>query len=152
MEALCTTIAKRAVRMLARRALSHEDPEERVLALALSRSAARHGVTRHAPEGTDPDHDHDGGWKRKAHPVGYREARRVDGFDLECTTVVRGDDRERLEHVCASTSCGHRMKLVAVIFEKKSLARFLCAHGLSERATPLAPARAPPQTDFDFGP
>ena len=48
--------------------------------------------------------------------------------------------------------CGARMKLAAVVLEKKSLARLLCAHGLSERATPLAPARAPPQTDFDFGP
>ena len=48
--------------------------------------------------------------------------------------------------------CGARMKLAAVVLEKKSLARLLSAHGLSERAMPLAPARAPPQTDFDFDP
>ena len=48
--------------------------------------------------------------------------------------------------------CGKRMKLVAVIFEKDSLARMLAAHGLPNRIEPIAPARAPPQTDFDFEP
>ena len=47
--------------------------------------------------------------------------------------------------------CGHRMKLVAVIFEKQSLARMLAAHGLRARALHTLPARAPPQTQLDFG-
>ncbi|MFO0023369.1 MAG: transposase, partial [Deltaproteobacteria bacterium] len=41
--------------------------------------------------GTDPDHDGEPGWKLKA---------RVNGFDLEATTVVRAEDRERLENLC----------------------------------------------------
>ena len=47
--------------------------------------------------------------------------------------------------------CGHRMLLVAVIFEKKSLTRMLAAHGLRARALHTLPARAPPQTQLDFG-
>lgn len=44
------------------------------------------------------------------------------------------------------------MKLVAVIFDKPSLARMLAAHGLPNRIAPTAPARAPPQARLDFGP
>jgi len=91
MEKLCTAIAERVQRLLLRRAIDHDEPEERALALSLSRSAARLGTNRHAPEGTDLEHDHDASWKRKA---------RVAGFDLEATTEVRPDDRERLEHLC----------------------------------------------------
>ena len=178
----------------------------------------------------------------------------MDGYDLECTTVVRGEDRERIEHLCKyllrppladrrlrvlddgkialelktpwrdgtqwltfdpdtflerlcslvpkkrehtilyrgvlaahsarrasvvpddeehrrpknptwaacmqhglgidvlACPCGHRMKLVAVIFDKHSLARLLKEHSLPNRILPIAPARAPPQTDLDFGP
>ena len=47
--------------------------------------------------------------------------------------------------------CGHAMLLVAVIFEKKSLARMLAHHGLDARVMPTQPARAPPQIDLDFG-
>jgi len=72
-------------------AIDHDEPEERALALSLSRSAARLGTNRHAPEGTDLEHDHDASWKRKA---------RVAGFDLEATTEVRPDDRQRLAHLC----------------------------------------------------
>ncbi len=43
------------------------------------------------------------------------------------------------------------MKLVAVIFERKSLARMLAHHGLSARVMPTLPARAPPQAELDFG-
>ena len=91
MEKLCTTIAERVQRLLCRRAIEHEEPEERALAISLSRSAARLGTEKHAPEGTDLEHDHVASWKRKA---------RVDGFDLEATTEVRPDDRQRLEHLC----------------------------------------------------
>jgi hypothetical protein len=61
-----TTIAERVQRLLARRAIEHDEPEERALALARSRSAARLGTHKHAPEGVDLEHDHDASWKRKA--------------------------------------------------------------------------------------
>ena len=48
--------------------------------------------------------------------------------------------------------CGGRMKLIATVLDKESLARLLPAHGLRVRALPIAPARAPPQAEFDFGP
>ena len=76
---------------LERRALGEGGSAEHSLALALSRSVARCGADKHAPEGTDPDHDGEPGWKRKA---------RVSGFDLEATTEVRGDDRERRANLC----------------------------------------------------
>jgi hypothetical protein len=245
LEALCTHIAERVQKLLERRAL--EVPEERTLCLALARSAARRGMNKHAPEGTDPDHDGEPEWKLKA---------RVNGFDLEATTVVRAEDRERLENlaryllrppladrrvrllpadqvalelkspwkdgtrwismsadtflerlaslvprprtnqvlyrgVLAAHSarrphvvpqpddderhrpknatfcelmkhglgvdilacpCGHRMKYVATIFDKKGLARLLRAKGLPHHLEPIRPARGPPQQDFDFGP
>lgn len=245
LEALCTHIAERVQKLLERRAI--EQPEERTLCLALARSAARRGMNKHAPEGTDPDHDGEPEWKLKA---------RVKGFDLEATTVVRAEDRERLENlaryllrppladrrlrllpadqvalelkspwkdgtrwismsadtflerlaslvprprtnqvlyrgVLAAHSarrphvvpqpddderhrpknatfcelikhglgvdilacpCGHRMKYVATIFDKKGLARLLRAKGLPHHLEPIRPARGPPQQDFDFGP
>ncbi|MFN7700770.1 MAG: transposase, partial [Deltaproteobacteria bacterium] len=55
LEALCTHIAERVHKLLERRAI--EQPEERTLCLALARSAARCDTSKHAPEGTDPDHD-----------------------------------------------------------------------------------------------
>ena len=76
-------------KLLERRAVEHHD--ERALCIALSRSAARRGASKHAPEGTEPDHDGEPEWKLKA---------RVNGFDLEATTVVRAEDRERLENLC----------------------------------------------------
>jgi hypothetical protein len=91
LETLCTTIAERVQKLLERRALDHDHADERALCLALSRSAARRGASKHAPEAIDPDHDGEPGCKRKA---------RVSGFDLEATTEVRGDDRERLENLC----------------------------------------------------
>jgi hypothetical protein len=245
LEALCTHIAERVQKLLERRAI--EQPEEHTLCLALARSAARRGMNKHAPEGTDPDHDGEPEWKLKA---------RVKGFDLEATTVVRAEDRERLENlaryllrppladrrlrllpadqvalelkspwkdgtrwismsadtflerlaslvprprtnqvlyrgVLAAHSarrphvvpqpddderhrpknatfcelikhglgvdilacpCGHRMKYVATIFDKKGLARLLRAKGLPHHLEPIRPARGPPQQDFDFGP
>ncbi len=44
------------------------------------------------------------------------------------------------------------MKFIAVVREKKSLARLLRLHRLPQRATPIAPASAPPQTHLEFGP
>ena len=93
MDRLTTTIATRIVRMCERRALDEEHHEELALLRAISRSARRDGASRHGPEGTDPDHDAQPEW-------GGKLKARVDGFDLECTTVVSGDDRERLEHLC----------------------------------------------------
>lgn len=245
MTALTTTIAKRVTRMLDQRAEVSDDDdrgdEERTLCAALARSARRHGATAHIDPDADPDHDGDP-WR------GLIKAR-VDGFDLECTTVVRGDDRERLEHLCRyllrppladrrlrmlsgdrvgielktawndgtrwitmaadtflerlcsmvprprehtvlyagtlaghskqreqvvlegerpknttwcelakhsldldvlACKCGKGMKFIAVVTEKKGLARLLRAHRLPTHATPIAPARAPPQTDLDF--
>ena len=62
-----------------------------------------------------------------------------------CETVVDGD----YAHLLACP-CGKRMKLVGVIFEKKSLARMLAHHGISARILAVRPARPPPQTDFNF--
>ena len=45
-----------------------------------------------------------------------------------------------------------RMKYVATIFDKKSLARLLRAKGLPHCIAPIRPACGPPQRDFDFGP
>ena len=246
LETLCATIAERVQRLLERRAL--EEPDERALCLALARSAVRRDTSKHAPEGTDHDHDGEPDRKLKA---------RVDGFDLEATTVVRAEDRERLENLARyllrppladrrlrllpaeqvalelkspwrdgtrwismsadtflerlsslvprprtnqvlyrgvlaphsarrasvvpdpdddaprhrprnatfcelmkhglgidvlACPCGHRMKYVATIFDKKSLARLLRAKGLPHCIAPIRPARGPPQRDFDFGP
>lgn len=73
MEKLCTTIAERVQRPLVRRAIDHDEREERALTLSLSRSAARR-TQKHAPEGTDPEHDHDPSRKRKALPSSFAPA------------------------------------------------------------------------------
>jgi hypothetical protein len=249
-EVLVATIARRIARMCERRATEQDDdadPSELALLGTFARSASRRGASKHAPEGgEDPVHDEAPDW-------GGKIKARVDGYDLECTTVVRAEDRERLEHLCKyllrppladrrlrllddgrvalelktpwrdgttwltfeadtflerlcslvpkkrehtvlyrgvlaghsklreklvpreegiprpknpswcammkhglgidvlACPCGHRMKLVAVIFDKKSLARMLAHHGLSARVMPTLPARAPPQAELDFG-
>ncbi len=48
--------------------------------------------------------------------------------------------------------CGKGMKLVTAIFDKNGLAPMLADHRLSARVMKMLPARAPPQTEFDFGP
>lgn len=55
---------------------------------------------------------------------------------------------------CASLSAdlGARMKFIAVVREKQSLARLLRLHRVPQRPMPIAPARGPPQTDLDLGP
>lgn len=143
MEELCTPIAERVQRLLLRRAIEHDEPEERALALSLSRSAARLGTTKYAPEGTDLEHDHDATWKRKA---------RVDGFDLEATTEVRAEDRERLEHLCCyllrPPLADRRLRLLpsgTVALELKSPWRdgtkwlSMSAHAFLERLCSLVP-------------
>jgi hypothetical protein len=94
MQTITTTIATRIARMAERHALDDDDGEsERALLRAFARSASRSGAIKHAPEGSsDPDHDApDWGGLIKA---------RVDGYDLECTTVIREGDRARLERLC----------------------------------------------------
>ena len=246
MAELTTRIAERVTRMLERRSLDDDiDDDERSLCAALARSARRQGSTAHQDPDRYPDQDTDR-W------AGLIKAR-VDGFDLECTTVVREDDRERLEQLCKyvlrppladrrlrmldtgevalelkrpwrdgtswvtmspdtflerlcslvprerehtilyrgtlgpnskrrasvvpeadgprprnltwamlmqhglaldvlACACGKRMKFIALVREKQSLARLLRLHRLPQRAMPIAPARGPPQTDLDFGP
>ncbi len=74
-ERLCGTIAHRIARMLARRAVEHDDREERALALTLSRSARRQSTTAHRRENADTEDDVS---------LGTSKLRaRVDGFDLE---------------------------------------------------------------------
>jgi hypothetical protein len=46
--------------------------------------------------------------------------------------------------------CGGRMRHVATVMDKDGLSRLLRAHGYSDRALPIRPARAPPQGEF-FG-
>ncbi len=92
MHALTARIAERITRLCERRAL---DPDladtERSLCAAFARSAASHGAIAHAPDDLEPDQASDHALRRKA---------RIDGFDLDATTVVRAEDRERLEHLC----------------------------------------------------
>jgi hypothetical protein len=86
---LAVTIARRVARLFERRAASDElDDDERELGAVLARSAERRG----AAALRDPDHDGPA-W------AGLVKGR-AEGFDLECTTVVRAGDRDRLEHLC----------------------------------------------------
>ncbi len=93
MEELTTTIATRVARMCERRLREHDEADpEHALLRAFARSASRSGATEHAPGDADPDHDAPD-W------AGIIKAR-VDGYDLECTTVICREDRDRLEHLC----------------------------------------------------
>ena len=75
---------------------------------------------------------------------------------LRCGVLAHGAACFRCEHCghgrMVALSCKGRGFCPAVIFEKDSLARMLDAHGLPNRIEPIAPARAPPQMDFDFEP
>jgi hypothetical protein len=100
MHALTTRIAERITRLCDRRALEAELPEtERSLCAAFARSAARRGATAHAPEDAEPDTTPDHALRLEA---------RVDGFDLDATTVVRAEDRERLEPSRGERAQGER--------------------------------------------
>jgi hypothetical protein len=92
MHALTTRIAERITRLCERCAHDLDLADtERSLCAAFARSAARRGATAHAPEDAEPDTTPDHALRLKA---------RVDGFDLDATTAVRAEDRERLEHLC----------------------------------------------------
>lgn len=48
--------------------------------------------------------------------------------------------------------CGKRMRFLEIVLEKKRLRPLLRAYGYRDEPLAMAKARAPPQTDFDFGP
>jgi hypothetical protein len=112
------------------------------------------GADKHAPEGTDADHDGEPDCKPKA---------RVDGFDLEATTVVRAEDRERLEHLCRyllrprptdACACGPPTKWPSSSGAERlaSLVPRPRTHQGPDQLEPIRRARGPPPRDFDFGP
>jgi hypothetical protein len=47
-------------------------------------------------------------------------------------------------------TCGGRMKIVAAVTDPRSIGRYLKGVGLPWRAPPIAPARPPPQHEFDL--
>ncbi len=47
-------------------------------------------------------------------------------------------------------TCGGRMKIVAAVTDPRSIGRYLKGVGLPSRAPPIAPARPPPQHEFDL--
>ena len=93
-------------RIIARvaRLLDHDEPrelDEDEAALARAYAASTR-AERHAPD--DDDDPHDFGvqlpTRRKARPFGYREARRIDQWDLDAEVAVDEHDRPRLEQLC----------------------------------------------------
>ena len=50
----------------------------------------------------------------------------------------------------SAPACGGRMKVVAAVTDPCSIRRYLEGVGLPARAPPLAPARPPPQHEFDL--
>jgi hypothetical protein len=102
--------------------------------------------------------------KKREHTILYRGVLAAHSARRQ-KVVPREDDRPRPRNQtwCAlmrhgldldvlACECGKRMRWVATIFEKKSVARMLAAHGLSARVVRIAPARAPPQCELGFGP
>ena len=47
-------------------------------------------------------------------------------------------------------ACGGRMQIVAAVTDGRSIGRYLEGVGLPSRAPPIAPARPPPQQEFDL--
>ena len=47
-------------------------------------------------------------------------------------------------------ACGGKMKIIAFITEPASVQRYLEGEGLPTEAPPIAPARAPPQIEFEY--
>ena len=47
-------------------------------------------------------------------------------------------------------ACGGRMQIVAAVTDARSIGRYLEGVGLPSRAPPIAPARPPPQQEFDL--
>jgi len=52
--------------------------------------------------------------------------------------------------VSVCSACGGRMKIIAFITEPDSVRRYLEGVGLPATAPLIAPARPPPQEEFDF--
>ncbi len=48
--------------------------------------------------------------------------------------------------------CGGRMRFIELVIERDKLRPLLEAYGYRKDPLPMAKARAPPQSDFDFGP
>ena len=48
-------------------------------------------------------------------------------------------------------SCGGRMRLIAALTDEVSIRHYLKGVGLPSVPPPIAPARPPPQTEFEFG-
>ena len=47
-------------------------------------------------------------------------------------------------------ACGGKMKIIAFITDPSSIHRYLEGVGLPTAAPPIAPARSPPQYEFDL--
>jgi hypothetical protein len=47
-------------------------------------------------------------------------------------------------------ACGHKMRIIAFITDPASVRRYLEGEGLPTEAPPIAPARAPPQIEFEY--
>ena len=52
--------------------------------------------------------------------------------------------------VSVCPACGHKMKIIAFITDPASVRRYLEGAGLPTDAPPIAPARSPPQQEFDY--
>ena len=81
--------------------------------------------------------------------------------DPEKLRETRGSSRNRLLwaallarvfaiDVTKCVNCGGRLRLVAAITDAASAKRYLDGVGLPSAVPELAPARAPPQLDFDW--
>ena len=88
MAKLLSVIVKRIARLFARRSEGTSDIDEPAHASATDRAVRGSGVTRHGPEREDDPDTRDAGWKIKA---------RIEDFDLDATTVVAPEKRDRLE-------------------------------------------------------
>jgi hypothetical protein len=52
--------------------------------------------------------------------------------------------------VSVCPACGHKMRIIAFITDPASIQRYLKGEGLPTKAPPIAPARSPPQLDFEY--
>ena len=51
--------------------------------------------------------------------------------------------------VSVCPACGHKMRIIAFITDPASIRRYLEGEGLPTEAPPIAPARSPPQMEFE---
>jgi hypothetical protein len=52
--------------------------------------------------------------------------------------------------VSVCPECGGKMRIIAFITDPMSVQRYLRGEGLPTEAPPIAPARAPPQLEFEY--